>query len=155
MVWTGTVSAKGTTAVTFVNKEDRGVYRCAWLKVQVVAEKPTLIQLAIRGETGEQSETNYSPIMPVGVVPKTFFVKQPRQNGYWEPVGTTGTSHFGWITNGGSNPLLYTAVGLLIQKVELNLPTELKFSGNIEEVLPVGSRGRIDSSTTSFEDVDF
>ena len=133
MVWTGTCSAKGTVAFTFVSREDKGAYRCVWLSVELTAEKPTICQLHIRGDSGPESETNFSPVMSIGVIPRKLMVRQPRQNGYWESGSGETTPKFGWLTNIGSNPVLYTAVGLLIEKVELSVATE------VTEVLPHGT----------------
>lgn len=119
VVYSGTIAAAGTTALT-ISSDSESEYRVLWMRANFSSEKPTLIQIKIRGEEPEQSIP--SNIAMVNNVISRLSLRQPRNEGWWTG---DGSQKLGWVSNIGSTEAKYLIAIRYVKKQEVKTSTRL------------------------------
>jgi len=96
------VAANSTVALALTTIADQQ-YRVLRGVCQVMSEKPSYVQYALRGEASNEQMPTADKI--VGVQRTTLSRRMPSSEGYWSGIGSG--DHLAWVTNTGPNPIQY------------------------------------------------
>lgn len=124
-VYSGTVAAGGTIALSIAS-DALTEYRVLWSRGSFSSEKPTLVQLKIRGEETEQQIP--SNIAMINTVISKLSVKQPNSEGWWTGDGNQKVA---WVSNIGSTEAKYLVACKVRTKINVTKTARI-----VEEVLP-------------------
>lgn len=125
--YSGQVAPNSTIAFGLATAVQSTEWRVISIRAEMMAEKPTSVQLSIRGEGAE--EYMPGPLRLVSQARTVQTVRQRRSEGWWKPDGSS--SHVGWLTNNGAAPVSYVCTAKY--RSQTNVAT---VDRNVVEVFP-------------------